>query len=130
MDELPRQKDYIWFWWSLSPPIQGNFNLLSLFFSFSFPLSFSFVLFFWLSFRFFFCYRDINSVLLTLFYTVLWMFLSTFNDLNVYFRDQNVFRLLIRNIIFFRILLFKFELCVSIVCQFINIIFQVTFHSI
>ena len=86
-DESFRQKYFLslWAWWILSLPIQGNLNLLSLLFSISFLLSLSFSLFSWLSFRFFFCLRNINSVFLTLFITVdlispqfsmTWMFAS------------------------------------------------------
>ena len=90
----------LWAWWILFLPIQGNLNLLSLLFSISFLLSLSFFLFSWLSFRFFFCLRNINSVFLTLFITVDLIFPSIFNDVNVSFRDQNVFRL--RMFSFFR----------------------------
>ena len=94
-----------WVWWSLFPSNQRNVNIISLLFSFL--LSLSFLLFFWLPCRLIFCFREINSVFLTLFFAVPWIFPPTFNDVNVCFRDQNDCKLVIRNVIFFRILLFK-----------------------
>ena len=120
-DASPQQKDYIF------SPIQGNFNLLSLLFYLSLLLSLFFLLFFCLLFRFFICLRGINSVFLTRYFTALGIFPSIINDVNVCLSDKNVLRLIIGNAIFFRISILNTN---SVSELFINVIFQVSFHSI
>ena len=66
---------------------------LAFYFPLSFLLSLFFLLFFWLPFRSFFCFRGINSVFITLFSSLFFFFSSSvLNDVKVCFRDQNVFR--------------------------------------
>ena len=58
------------------------FHQFSLLFFLSLLFTHSFTLFFWLSFRIFLCFGDINPVFLTLFFNFFWMF-----DVNIYFWD-------------------------------------------
>ena len=83
-------------------PSQTSFLLFIL-------LSLSFLLFFWLPFRGFVCFRHITSVFLTLLLPLLWIFPSIFNDVSVWFRDKNLFRMVFGNVVFFRILFFKWQ---------------------
>ena len=117
----------LWAWWSLFWPTQGNFNLLSLLFYLSLLLSLSFLVFFCLPFSFFICLRGINSVFLTLYFTVFGIFPSIINDVNVCLSDENVFSLIIGNAVFFRVSILNTN---SVSELFINVIFQVSFHSI
>ena len=103
-DESPRQKDctvtlvLVMHFSTNSRELQSSSSP----FIFVFPFLLTILMFL-------FCYRDINSVLLFLFLTALWIFLLIFNDVNICFRDQNVFRLVIGNVIFFQNPVFRIQ---------------------